>query len=398
MPYSVFVGVALTIHILTNIDMFTKKDHIAAIHSYRMFLISIAFFYLTDILWGVFESLKWSVPLYIDTFIYFVSMGATIMFWTLFVIHYLKGNKIFSNILKWVGVSFLAAEITLLIVNFFLPVLFSVDENAAYTAYEARHIMLWLQIAMYAIIAIYAMIIIIRKRQLQRRHLAIVLFSAVMIVCIAIQLSDPYIPFYSIGCLIGVAILDSFSVSDTKEKIKAELEKESSIKEEKEHELDEAITIAYKDALTHVNSRYAFVKEEVSIDERIEKQEIDNFAVIVFDINGLKSVNDRFGHQKGDELIIDSATLICHFFPEESIYRYGGDEFVAVLKGEIVKEAQIRHDGFMKMIEHNIKNNKPSISSGISFFDKESDHAFKSTFYRADRMMYERKQFLKSLH
>ena len=398
MPYSVFVGVALTIHILTNIDMFTKKDHIAAIHSYRMFLISIAFFYLTDILWGVFESLKWSVPLYIDTFIYFISMGATIMFWTLFVIHYLKGDKIFSNILKWVGVSFLAAEIALLILNFFLPVLFSVDENAVYTAYEARHIMLWLQIAMYVIIAIYSMIVIIRKRQLQRRHLAIVLFSAVMIVCIAIQLSDPYIPFYSIGCLIGVAILDSFSVSDTKEKIKEELEKESSIKEEKEHELDEAITIAYKDALTHVNSRYAFVKEEVSIDERIEKQEIDNFAVIVFDINGLKSVNDRFGHQKGDELIIDSATLICHFFPEESIYRYGGDEFVVILEGEIVKEAQIRHDEFMKMIELNIKNNKPSISSGISFFDKEKDHAFKSTFYRADRMMYERKQFLKSLH
>ena len=397
MPYSVFVGVALTIHILTNIDMFTKKDHIAAIHSYRMFLISIAFFYLTDILWGVFESLKWSVPLYIDTFIYFISMGATIMFWTLFVIHYLKGNKIFSNILKWVGISFLAAEIALLILNFFLPVLFSVDENAVYTAYEARHIMLWLQIAMYVIIAIYSMIVIIRKRQLQRRHLAIVLFSAVMIVCIAIQLSDPYIPFYSIGCLIGVAILDSFSVSDTKEKIKEELEKESSIKEEKEHELDEAITIAYKDALTHVNSRYAFVKEEVSIDERIEKQEIDNFAVIVFDINGLKSVNDRFGHQKGDELIIDSATLICHFFPEESIYRYGGDEFVVILEGEIVKEAQIRHDEFMKMIELNIKNNKPSISSGISFFDKEKDHAFKSTFYRADRMMYERKQFLKSL-
>jgi diguanylate cyclase (GGDEF)-like protein len=218
-----------------------------------------------------------------------------------------------------------------------------------------------------------------------------------MIVCIAIQISDPYIPFYSIGCLIGVAILDSFSVSDTKEKIKAELEKESSIKEEKEHELDKAITIAYKDALTNVNSRYAFVKKEVSIDERIEKQEIDNFAVIVFDINGLKSVNDRFGHQKGDELIIDSATLICDFFPEESIYRYGGDEFVAVLEGEIVKEAQIRHDGFMKMIEHNIKNNKTSISSGISFFDKENDYAFKSAFYRADRMMYERKQFLKSL-
>ena len=100
MPYSVFVGVALAIHIFTNIDMFIKKDNVVAIKQFRLFLISIALFYTTDLLWGIFDESKLRIPLYVDTVIYFIMMGATIFFWTGFVIRYLEGNKLFSNILK----------------------------------------------------------------------------------------------------------------------------------------------------------------------------------------------------------------------------------------------------------------------------------------------------------
>ena len=117
MPYSAFVIVALAIHILTNIDMFVKKDNIVAVKQFRVFVIVIALFYVTDILWGIFESNKLSVPLYVDTIIYFVMMGATVLSWTMFVTKYLEGNKVFSEIIKWTGIAFFTAEIVLLFIS-----------------------------------------------------------------------------------------------------------------------------------------------------------------------------------------------------------------------------------------------------------------------------------------
>ena len=375
MPYSAFVGVALAIHILINIDMFAKRDNIPAIKSYRMFLVSIAVFYLTDILWGIFEAGKLAVALYADTFIYFVSMGSTIMLWTRFVIRYLDGNKIFSNIVRITGVAFFAAELILLIVNIFVPVLFTVDQNAVYEAYEARHIMLWAQIAMYSLVSIYSFIVTFLKyRKLDRRYVAIFLFGVVMITCIAIQLGDPYIPFYSIGCLIGVCILDAFALNDTKERFKHDLE---------------------KDALTNTNSRYAYVSKEENIDKQISNNTIKDFAVIVFDINGLKRTNDLYGHQAGDKYIIDSAKTIEMFFPASALYRFGGDEFVVILEGEQINNYEEQCERFKKHIDENLLTNKPIVSSGYSRYIPDKDFAFKTVFIRADKMMYNRKEALK---
>ena len=397
MPYSSFVLVALVIHVLINIDIFTKKDHIVAIQSYRFFLISIALFYVTDILWGVFQSYGLATILYIDTFIYFIMMGATIMFWTRFVIRYLEGNKIFSNVVRWIGILFFLTEISLLIANFFQPLLFTVDEKANYTAYVARDAMLYAQIAMYSLITIYSLIFgFIKKSSITyRRYIAIILFSIVMITCIAIQISDPLIPLYSIGCLVGICILNSFAIGDTKEKYKVDFQNATKIKEEKEHQLDEYMTIAYRDALTGVKSRYAFVEKEETIDKLISKNEIDEFVVILFDLNGLKQVNDTKGHKEGDKYINESVKIIESYFPVRDIYRYGGDEFVVILEGEDITTYANKHNDFMRTIENNIGTDKPIVSSGISRYKKGSDFAFKSVFARADKMMYARKIFLK---
>jgi diguanylate cyclase (GGDEF)-like protein len=54
--------------------------------------------------------------------------------------------------------------------------------------------------------------------------------------------------------------------------------------------------------------------------------------VLMFDVNGLKQVNDTCGHAAGDELVIAAARLIHRVFsPYGKCYRTGGDEFVAVL-------------------------------------------------------------------
>ena len=389
MPYQVFVFVALTIHILININMFIKNDNTPAIKQYRLFAITIAVFYLVDGLWGIFEANKMGLALYIDTFIYFILMGGTIFFWTYFVVKYTDGNKMFSRIISIIGALFFLTEIILVVINIFTPILFSVDKNAVYDYFLARDIMLYAQIAMYSIILIYSLTYaIIRKIGSFRRYIAVSLFSLGMIICIAIQLSDPYLPFYSIGLLIGVCILETYVLNESKERFK-------NANEQNKEKLDVALTLAYTDSLTGVKSKHAYVEKEEEYDKLIASGEINSFAVVVFDLNGLKTTNDKLGHEAGDKYIIDSVKLISHYFSFDSIYRFGGDEFVSILVGEEFENRKKIHDGFMEAINKNLSTNKPVIASGISVFKKGVDNTFKAVFYRADKMMYARKDYLK---
>ncbi len=57
------------------------------------------------------------------------------------------------------------------------------------------------------------------------------------------------------------------------------------------------------------------------------------FGVIFADINGLKVMNDRYGHAMGDMVLKSAADVMCEIFPRAEIYRAGGDEFMAILLG-----------------------------------------------------------------
>lgn len=105
MSYSFFVAVCLVIHIVINIDIFRRKATISlpAIRAYRVFVLSIFIYFITDFLWGVFESAKLPIALNIDTFIYFLTMGFTILTWTRYVVKYLESPKWFEHTMLIVG-------------------------------------------------------------------------------------------------------------------------------------------------------------------------------------------------------------------------------------------------------------------------------------------------------
>lgn len=81
------------------------------------------------------------------------------------------------------------------------------------------------------------------------------------------------------------------------------------------------------DALTGFKNRKAYYKDIdfIEHDQEISTQPV---GVVFADVNGLKKVNDNFGHDAGDELIASVAKAITEIFPEAKKYRFGGDEFV----------------------------------------------------------------------
>ena len=96
-----------------------------------------------------------------------------------------------------------------------------------------------------------------------------------------------------------------------------------------------------KDALcSDVFSRYAYKKdmEQYSLMNPLP----EDFTVFVFDINGLKAVNDTIGHDAGDELILGAAGCIKKATGDAfRCYRIGGDEFVVVANTEKDKAEEI---------------------------------------------------------
>lgn len=93
--------------------------------------------------------------------------------------------------------------------------------------------------------------------------------------------------------------------------------------EEKENKIKELEYRATHDKLTNVKNRAAFDKD-------IKKYQV--YSIIFFDINNLKQTNDTFGHQSGDKLIITIANTINSIFPNDELYRLGGDEFIVITR------------------------------------------------------------------
>ena len=118
------------------------------------------------------------------------------------------------------------------------------------------------------------------------------------------------------------------------------------------------------------------------------------------DINNLKKINDNFGHEFGDMLIRDSASIIQRTFKENTIYRIGGDEFVTILKNdEVGKKAEFLatfHDEITRFNRNNTKyEQKVQIAIGIAAYVSGEDKSFQTVFRRADAVMYQNKIALK---
>ena len=83
--------------------------------------------------------------------------------------------------------------------------------------------------------------------------------------------------------------------------------------------------LSYHDKLTSFYNRNKYIEDIQNISASDQK-----IGIIYLDINGLKDINDTYGHARGDEVITAAAMYMKKVFPEANIYRIGGDEFVVL--------------------------------------------------------------------
>lgn len=113
------------------------------------------------------------------------------------------------------------------------------------------------------------------------------------------------------------------------------------------------------DSLTGLLNRNCFEQKI----ENLDKNEYRNVACVYIDANGLHNINNRFGHEAGDNMLKAIAQALQSKFGSDKTYRIGGDEFVAFTFGE--NEKQIEDD--IESIKNDIEKQGYSISYGVSF-------------------------------
>lgn len=364
---------------------------------FRKFLISVLVYYTTDVLWGILEAQKLAVLLFADTLIYFVAMAASIFYWTQFVVTYLNAKNVFGTILIYVGRIFFSAVAILVTVNIFTPVLFWVDEQCVYKANTARYVLLIMQILFLISTSIYSFHTTAKRRGVaRRRYFAVAFFGIIMATFLTIQLWFPYLPIYTIAYMLGLCLLNTFVVNDEKEEYKNELENALEREKRQYEELVSTRVMAYKDALTGIKNKLAYMEFENQKDAEIKEDIASEFAVAIFDVNGLKETNDNLGHNAGDRLIVLSAKIICDYFKNSPVYRIGGDEFlVFVEKTDYQNRYELMND-FNSMMDYpQYVKEHVTISAGISDYIPGKDKSVHDVFARADQIMYRRKNELK---
>lgn len=156
-------------------------------------------------------------------------------------------------------------------------------------------------------------------------------------------------------------------------------------------------SLAYSDALTSVKNRSSFDIAMKEIQDRIDRQEKVEFAIVMFDCDGLKDINDKYGHDKGNVFLKNSSLLMSKIFSHSDVYRIGGDEFVSILFDEDYASREELKDKFLKQSKEiscfgKEDWEKVNVSVGLAAYDPEIDSSADDVLIHADHLMYQNKR------
>lgn len=149
--------------------------------------------------------------------------------------------------------------------------------------------------------------------------------------------------------------------------------------------------LAYADGLTNLANR---AKSDKLMDELNNAE--DDYCILSIDLNGLKIVNDKFGHPTGDRYIKDFSKVLMNTFGDESFCaRIGGDEFLVVLRDATNKDINSlieRMNSAINVMNALYTEYKRSVATGYAFKHELESGGSHEVYLLADQRMYEMKR------
>ena len=189
---------------------------------------------------------------------------------------------------------------------------------------------------------------------------------------------------FQIGLLVCMVIITYYELTQTAHNIQLGTEAKYYAK------------LAVTDFMTGCANRTAF-QQDMLIKNR-ELTSGSKVTAIMCDVNGLKSINDTYGHEIGDRAICHCATILNNIFGSDgTCYRTGGDEFACILFHYDDKVLSNNLDLFIKECKRiNAEEDFPfSAAIGYANYNSITDKTIENTLGRADKHMYNMKRGMK---
>ena len=295
---------------------------------------------------------------YISNNILFLSNMAIGPLWVMLISLHLNGvvSKFQRNFMLIV-----CSVITvLMVVNFFNPIIFDINERNVYTRGPLFMVKNLLEVILMADgVIIY---LVSRYKSGGVKFFPVLQFVTPIFVCVCLQMF-----YYGISTIwVGIAVgYTSLMLSLQNENI-------------------------FIDKLTGLYNRYYLDK----ISGELKRKR--KIAMMMLDMNDFKSINDTWGHSQGDDALVSLAGVLQKSVgPDGTVVRYAGDEFVIVLDNGDEKSVEAYSELIKKNLEefntHQKKKYKLSASIGVGVFDLEKSNIDK-ILERIDKRMYEDKK------
>jgi diguanylate cyclase (GGDEF)-like protein len=148
--------------------------------------------------------------------------------------------------------------------------------------------------------------------------------------------------------------------------------------------LNEIEAQTFNDSITGLYNRTYFEKK-LNFENTFK-----SIAIIIMDLNGLKIINDGFGHSKGDMILKEFATILLNVFNDcQNIIRLGGDEFVVIIENIKENEVKLRLNNLDDICKKH-ESHLISVSYGYSLMDTNKQTLFEG-LEEADINMYKQK-------
>jgi two-component system, cell cycle response regulator len=165
--------------------------------------------------------------------------------------------------------------------------------------------------------------------------------------------------------------------------------------------LEKVREMSITDELTGLHNRrgfFAIAQQQLKVTKRVKGK----LALVFADLDDFKTINDKWGHLKGDEALVAMADILKRSFRDSDlIARISGDEFALLL----LSTHEINFDIIFNRLQQNIDafNRRSggtfflSLSIGMALYDYDQPCSLEELFKLADRRMYDQKQQKKNI-
>ena len=144
------------------------------------------------------------------------------------------------------------------------------------------------------------------------------------------------------------------------------------------------------DGMTEIFNHSAFVQRAQKI---LADPDREAMSLILFDVDHFKSINDRFGHSVGDEVLVELTSLVKGQLRREEIFgRLGGEEFGILLPAPLIDASAVGIRLLQRIRSHEFTARKLNVTVSMGLADTAAFAVFEDLYDAADRLLYSAKR------